>query len=286
MAQRRAQLVALVVAAAWMSPRAAKGADPDSLACIHAAEDGQAARDRGEYLKAREILATCTAGACPGIIRRDCSTWLEDVRAATPSIVVIARDAAGRDLTSATLMVDGATRSLDGSAIELDPGPHVVRLEGVGITEEHIVVTAGEKQRSITLTIPQKSGAPNLVVVPAPQARDEKSVETPHVPAGSYVLGGLGVAGLATFGVFGFMGMSDADHLRDTCAPGCNPPDVDAVRTKLIVADVGLGVGVVALAAATWLAIHGLSQHRTSVADFLPTPERARSTPAAFAISF
>lgn len=285
MAQRRAKLVALVVAAAWMSPRAASGADPDSLACIHAAEDGQAARDRGEYLKAREILATCTAGACPGIIRRDCSNWLEDVRAATPSIVVIARDAAGRDLASATLTVDGAAHVLDGSAIELDPGPHVVRVEAAGVAEQHIVVTAGEKQRSIALTIAQKPSAVDGVLVPS-HALDEKLVERPHVPGGSYVLGGLGVAGLATFAVFGLLGLSDAEHLRDTCAPGCNPPDVDAARTKLIAADVGLGVGVVALAAAAWLAIHGLSARRSAVADVVHLPQSAGAGQAAFSISF
>jgi hypothetical protein len=253
---------ALIVAAAWLAPTQARAADPESMACIEAAESGQAARDRGEFLKAREILAMCTAAECPGIIRRDCSTWLEDVRARTPSVIVVVRDATGRDVTAGKLTVDAAPHALDGAAIELDPGTHLVRVEGAATAEERIVVSAGEKGRAVTLTIDQKPA----IVAPKQPLPPAVTGEGPHVPVGSFLLAGLGVAGFAVFGVFGEMGISDADHLRNTCAPGCQPSDVDAVHTKLIVADVGLGVGIVAVAAATWIAVRGLSSHRVNVA--------------------
>ncbi len=271
-----------------MAPTVASGADPGSLACIHAAEDGQAARDRGEFLKARELLAVCTAGECPGIIRRDCSTWLEDVRTRTPSIVVVVRDAAGHDVSSAALTVDGAAHALNGAAIELDPGPHVLRVEGGephGVTEERVVVSAGEKGRAIALTVEQRSA-----VAGVPEPPPERPAARGHVPAASYVIGGVGVAGLAVFGVFGVMGMTDANNLRNTCAPACPPSDVDAAHTKLVVADIGLGVGVAALAIGTWLAVRALSTHSThstAVAfDLMRDFVRARSPGAALSIPF
>jgi hypothetical protein len=260
MVRRLASLVAFLLAGGWeASSSLAWGADPGSLACIQAAEEGQAARDRGELLKASEILATCTADACPGLIRRDCTTWLEEVRARTPSIVVVARDAAGRDLLAGNLTVDGATHPLDGSAIELDPGPHLVRVQAADVVEEHVILTAGEKRRVITLGVAEKPAPPPIV-------RRVTSDEKPHLPAGSFVLGGLGLVGMGTFGVFGVMGMSDVNHLRSVCAPGCQPSDVDAAKTKLLVADIGLGVGVLSLAAATWIAIRGLTTHHEPAA--------------------
>jgi hypothetical protein len=53
--------------------------------------------------------------------------------------------------------------------------------------------------------------------------------------------------------------MIDADHLRSTCVPACQPSDVDAVHTKLVIADVALGVGIVSAVAATWIGIHALA---------------------------
>jgi hypothetical protein len=72
------------------------------------------------------------------------------------------------------------------------------------------------------------------------------------------VFGGLGVVALGVFGYFGLRGMADADHLRSTCVPACQSSDVADVRTKLVVADVALGVGVVSLAVATWFAVRAL----------------------------
>jgi hypothetical protein len=66
------------------------------------------------------------------------------------------------------------------------------------------------------------------------------------------------VAALGVFGTFGVLGLTDANRLRATCVPACQSSDVDAVHTKLVVADVALGVGVVSLAVATWLGLSAL----------------------------
>jgi hypothetical protein len=53
--------------------------------------------------------------------------------------------------------------------------------------------------------------------------------------------------------VLGLGARGDADRLRTTCAPACDPGDVDAVRAKQIGANVALGVGVLAAGAAAVL---------------------------------
>jgi hypothetical protein len=71
------------------------------------------------------------------------------------------------------------------------------------------------------------------------------------VPA--YVLGGLAVAGAASFSYFALSGHAEMGPL-DRCKPYCNPDDVQSVRTKYLLADISLGVSVLALAGAGyWL---------------------------------
>jgi hypothetical protein len=275
---QRLRLLLAVAACAGplLAARSSAAADKTSLACIRAAEDGQAARDGGQLLRARELFAVCAARECPAMLRRDCTAWVEDARRQTPSVVVVARDTAGRDVLDAQVSVDGTLRQpqIDGSAIELDPGPHVVRVQPAGVEpiEERVVLAAGEKNRTINVTfssprlapapaapVPVPTAAPppsNPSAPPAPVAQES----TGHgLPAISYLLGGIGVASLGVFGYFGVRGMMDADHLRSTCVPACQPADVADVHTKLVVADVALGVGVVSLAVATWFAVRALS---------------------------
>lgn len=272
----RLRLLVAVTAclARWLVPGVAVAADKTSLACIRAAEDGQAARDGGQLLRARELFAVCAARECPTVLRRDCTGWLEDARRQTPSLVVIARDTAGRDVVDAQVTVDGVLRQphLDGSAIELDPGVHVVRVQTAGIEsdEERVVLAAGERNRTLNVTFarpqPQPAAPPVLSPAsPSPPPSQPESIPEPHgsgVPAATYLFGGLGVAALGVFGYFGISGLSDANHLRATCVPACQSSDVDAVHTKLVAADIALGVAVASLAVATWFGVRALSNPR------------------------
>ena len=226
------------------------------MACIRSAEEGQAARDAGKLLRARELFAACVARECPSVLRRDCTAWLDEAKRATPSVVIVARDGSGRDLVEAKASVDGVLRQsrLDGSVIELDPGEHIVRVQmgSQPPVELRVVFGSGEKNRTIVVTMTRAPEPPKEVVkapiAPPPESRG--------LPAATYVFGTLGIVALGSFGYFGVRGKSDADHLRATCVPGCAPADVSAVHTKLLIADVSLGVGIVSLVAATWFALH------------------------------
>ena len=66
------------------------------------------------------------------------------------------------------------------------------------------------------------------------------------------VVGGIGVLALANFALFGLMGKSDVDKLQN-CKPNCAESDVDSARTKLIIADISLGVGVIGVGVAAFL---------------------------------
>jgi hypothetical protein len=91
----------------------------------------------------------------------------------------------------------------------------------------------------------------------------------------AYVAGGLGVAGVATFAIFGLMSNSVYSDLQSACHPGC-PPDkrgeVSRGRMEQTVANIGLGAGLVGLAAGATL-------------WFLSVPQDTRSSGAALVLA-
>jgi len=73
----------------------------------------------------------------------------------------------------------------------------------------------------------------------------------------AYIAGGVGVLGLASFGVFGYLDRSTYSDLKTKCNSGaCSPSqsnDIDAGRRYQLIANIGLGVAAVGVAAATTL---------------------------------
>ena len=67
----------------------------------------------------------------------------------------------------------------------------------------------------------------------------------------AYVAGAVGVAGLATYGVFGFLNNGIYSDLASECPNGDCPPslesNIDKGRKYQLISFVGLGVGVVGL---------------------------------------
>lgn len=94
----------------------------------------------------------------------------------------------------------------------------------------------------------------------------------------AYVAGGVGIAGMATFAVFGVMNNSKHSDLEEQCNNGVCPKaaedDADTGRTYQTIANVGLVVGVVGLATGTVLFL--LSGKEEKAAS-----ERRRRTQAA-----
>jgi hypothetical protein len=211
--------------------------------CVQAANAGQALRDDGKLISARDLFVKCSAEVCPTLVRDSCQRWSSEVEERLPSITLGAKSESGEDLAHVSVSIDGAVvaRELDGHAIAVDPGPHQLMFEADGLVPLHqsLIVREGEKARPVVATLTARRR--ESVVAPKPASTSQRRI----VPL--VITGGVAVVGLAAFSVFGLWGKSERDHLESTCAPTetCAPGDVSAARTKLITADVSLAVSVV-----------------------------------------
>jgi hypothetical protein len=249
---RRSALVPIAAAlAAALSADVARADEVD--ACIAAAEQSQVQRRDAHLRAAHEKLVLCARDACPRAIQKDCKRWLGEVEAAMPSVVIHAADASGGDVLGARVIVDGVPLegALNGRAIALDPGEHALRVEaGERVIEQRIVIRQGERDRLLSLRFPADAGE---------AAR--------RVPAGAWVLGGLGAAGMTTGVLLWAMGRSEHATLSATCGVthDCDQGAVDRARTKLVVGDIVFGVGIAAVGAAVWWGLSGSSARRIPV---------------------
>jgi hypothetical protein len=65
----------------------------DKKVCSDAYEKAQSLRDEGKLVTARDQMRTCARATCAKFIAKDCATWLADVEARIPSVVLSATDA-------------------------------------------------------------------------------------------------------------------------------------------------------------------------------------------------
>ena len=244
MRDRKALIAAVAGIAGTMLAETAAFAD-DREQCANAAEQAQSLRDEGKYRRAREQMLMCARDVCPGPIKSDCGKWLDQIERDAPTVVFGAKDA-GKDVTDVKVSMDGVvlTEKLDGKPQLVDAGEHTFKFEHGGVVrEEKVLIQAGQKGRAISVNFGQPATAP-----PPPLPREEGSI----VPA--LVVGGIGVVALGSFALFGIQGKNDVDDLQK-CKPRCAESDVDKARTKLIIADISLGVGIVALAVSAYMII-------------------------------
>jgi hypothetical protein len=186
--------VACVVAA---SAPAARAADAKAE-CLAAADQGQSLRDDGKYGKAHVAFATCARDVCPKVVARSCTQWLRELDETTPTLVLGAKDAAGNDVPSAHVTLDGEplTDVLDGKPLPVDPGEHLLRFTRPGSdpAESRVVVRAAEKNRAVTVTLVATSVAPPAQE-PTPQSAGPSLLTPRNVTAGALVV--LGIAAVA-----------------------------------------------------------------------------------------
>lgn len=229
----------------------------DKQECLTAHEAAQHLRTEGKLRAARESLLICSAEACPSLVKLDCTQWLPEVERDLPTIIVRAKDYAGADVAAARVELDGAlvAKSLDGKPIAVDPGTHTVKVVGAVAIEQQVVIAAGEKNRIVEVTFP------NDKPPPAPAARSP-------LP---WILGGVGVVGIAGFAALGLSARSRLNELRDTCAPNCDPGERRGIQTRLVLADVSLAIGVVSLSVATYLFLKPTPTTRVALTPGLAT---------------
>lgn len=232
--------VAIAAAIALGLVTSAAHADP---VCINAYEQAQTLRKDGKLVSAKAQAAICARSDCPALLAKDCSRWLTELEASTPTVVFDARTPAGAERTDVRVKIDGVVVAphLDGKAVAIDPGTKKIVFEAddAAPVETTIVIKEGEKNRKVAVTIGTAAPA-------APVATSRP------IPAGVWIFGGLSVAALTGSAIFGISGLSKKGDLDD-CKPRCAAEDVDSMSQSFTFADVFLGVGLMGAAATAWL---------------------------------
>lgn len=128
--------------------------------CVAANTKAQSTRREGKFRAAREELSICVDAGCPPLVRDDCIKRLDELERMQPTLVLDAKDSTGNDLVAVRVTVDGKllTGSLDGSALQVDPGPHafVFEVTGQPAVSRTWVLKEGEKARRERIVIGAK----------------------------------------------------------------------------------------------------------------------------------
>ena len=238
-------------------------AAPSAEGCARSYERAQEQRGRGLLTEARQQLMICAQTGCPGFVVQDCRRWLDEVESGLPSVVFAVRQG-GRDLDAVSVQRDGVllTARLDGRAITMDPGKYrfTFVIAGTPVRTVEALIVEGKKNRLIEIDLPPPAPPPPAVALapvrpPRPAASlagraPEVKRQSRRLPLGFAAVGAAGIAGFAGFG---WSGLRDERRMRDECAPACSGKQVQAVRRKYLLADVGLGLGLGSLAVAAYL---------------------------------
>jgi hypothetical protein len=227
---------------------AATPAHADSLtACLEAADSGQTLRASHKWIEARDQFRQCAAASCPAAIQKDCTRWVGEADAAIPTVVLAAKDAAGNDTFEVKVTVDQApfATRLDGTALPVNPGARTFRFQRPDGTWRERQTLVQEGQKAIVVSV--SFAAPLAVATPAP-AR-------PVWSTAGWIIGGVGIAGLALGAVFTGITLSDKSAGECDATGACrNFVAVNSARSAAPVAGAGfIGGGALVAAGVTLL---------------------------------
>jgi hypothetical protein len=231
--------------------------------CKAAADQAESFRGDSHLRAARERFLECSRDACPRVTREACSLGFSDVEQLIPTVVFHARDTRGRDVLGVRVLVDQVVMAsrLTGTATRLDPGPHRFRYEAANgdAYEETLLIAVGEHNRMIAINFPTALetdgtappiGLPPPAPAPTPDAEPTPTTIWPTVGAAA-----AGVVGIGLFSVLDLQSWADYHALKEDRCAASRTCDVSGIKTKIVVADVALGVGIVALGVAALLAL-------------------------------
>jgi hypothetical protein len=160
---------------------------------------------------------------------------------------------------------DQTTVAIDGEEIRRaawnEPAPVapsnseiVVTTPGHAPVKRTVALAAGQKQ---ALTIDALSADSTEGATPPPPEAAPQGSSGPSMRTWAYVAGGVGAAGLLTFGIGALMAKSTYDDLNNACHGGPCPADksgeISSGKTQQTIANVGLAVGIIGVAAGVTL---------------------------------
>jgi hypothetical protein len=239
-------------------------ASPNLSDCFDASEKAQKLKEANDLLGAKQMLPACLLASCPALVRKDCGLLAEQINAAIPSIIVAVTEGEG-DVSECSVSIDkiDVLKKLSGSSVELNPGEHMIEIDASGKQQtKKIVANVGEKNRRIAFVLPLQ----NATVTATPTDTKMKSdvfvntnqqpqLAEPAKPVVPFLLSGAALVGFGVFTGLGLHGNSQLANLQaQPCAQTktCSPSKVEEAKTSYLGANIGLGVGVVFAALATW----------------------------------
>ncbi len=119
---------------------------------------------------------------------------------------------------------------------------------GVHIAEMRGCVNAA------TASAKEHAAAPPAAPPKVREADPSRAAARP-IPPAAFALGAVGIVGFATFGTLAVLGENKRGDLERSCSPACSPSEVQPLKTKFLIADIGLAVGAVSLGAAGYLVL-------------------------------
>ena len=252
-----------------------------SHACTAAYQEAQELERDSRLRDAEKSWLACAKPTCGSFLHHECTFRHTQVEGDIPSVIPVITDASGGPVADAQVAMDGQllTGRIDGRAVAVDPGVHeFVFKNGHGqLAREKVVISQGQRNRLISVSLrPPSEPIPAEAPVAPPVVADAEALaptglghaaetrdEAPPRRSSDgrvapYLLGTVGVAGVAGFGLLTYWGRKDNEQLA-ACSPHCPVASVDHVRKVYLGANVALGVGIAALVGAAWMALTGPS---------------------------
>ena len=215
-------------------------------------------RSAEAYAEARRVRAEATAAVQADPKYQETVTGAEQtISRLRPKIGLLTIQADSMD-SGAALVVAGhpVERAEWSEPVPVEPGAVTVSLSGTGGEKRRdLQVAAGSEQTvdfkpvatgpvGASTTEPQAEPASSGGFNPFDRSKDQRIM--------AYVVGGVGVASLITFGILGGMHLSKYNDLKDKCTDGHCPADLqseaDKGRGLQTGANVTLGLGLAFLA--------------------------------------
>jgi hypothetical protein len=218
-------------------------------ACVESYEGGQILKKRARLKEAEQTLAKCMDEKCPGSLRKECAGWLDEIRGRMPSIVLQCEEPGAAPTKGVTISVDGSERKdvAFGRAFEIDPGEHRFEISWQEPKMDH-------SEKSQVVIEKQQQMVKLRCRTDVPEAPAKVIVKKTGVPTATLVVGGVGIAATIFGGVFLADGLLRRGDLND-CKGTCKADDVSRGKLSFLLADIGIGVGVaaIAVAGALWI---------------------------------
>jgi hypothetical protein len=252
----------VLAGACALTASAAPARADDKADCAAAYTSGQAQRDSGAFTRARESLALCARPVCKDWMVAECARWLDDVERRQPTVVLFADGAHGELVDIVRVDLDDGkpfAKELDGRAIALDPGRHTlsfVARDGTTVSVTKMIAE-GQKAMAIKATFETTAVAPTTTTPPPVDASSSAEPSSGGWRTAGWIMGGVGVAGLAAGGIFGLVALNKKSNGHCDASNVCDAGTSSGMKSAALLSDVGFVAGSVLLAGGAAILLFG-----------------------------